>query len=235
MQTSRRRQGRGPPHGRSRIEEESPARKLDLKDFAVLYRTNAQSRVDRRRPAPDGIPYVIVGGVAFYKRKEIKDILAYLKLIANPRDNESLLRIINVPARGIGETTIRKLTGFCARTAAPAPAVDQGAPAWPTSSRTGRSKRSGSFATMIKKYIALKEEMSVSELARALVDEIGILHELKEENTPKPARAPENIQELVSALSGILREPRRAPRSNISWRRSRWSPMSTRPICRAMR
>ncbi len=97
----------------SRIEEESVRKKLDLKDFAVLYRTNAQSRSIEDALRRNGIPYIIVGGVAFYKRKEIKDILAYLRVVANPKDSESLLRIINVPSRAIGETTDREAAVIC--------------------------------------------------------------------------------------------------------------------------
>ena len=91
------------------IQEQCGKLKLDLKDIAVLYRTNAQSRSLEDGLRRNGIPYVIVGGVEFYKRKEIKDILAYLRVIVNPKDEESLRRIINVPARGIGETTIEKI------------------------------------------------------------------------------------------------------------------------------
>jgi DNA helicase-2/ATP-dependent DNA helicase PcrA len=93
----------------ARIQEESLHKKIDLKDFAVLYRTNAQSRSIEDALRRNAIPYVIVGGVAFYKRKEIKDVLAYLNVIANPQDTESLLRIINVPPRGIGGTTLKKI------------------------------------------------------------------------------------------------------------------------------
>ena len=89
-------------------------RKRALSDFAVLYRTNAQSRVIEDALRRNGIPYIIIGGVAFYKRKEIKDVLAYLKLLANPKDDESLLRIINVPARAIGDTTIKRIRSVAA-------------------------------------------------------------------------------------------------------------------------
>jgi DNA helicase-2/ATP-dependent DNA helicase PcrA len=184
----------------SRIEEESVQKKLDLKDFAILYRTNAQSRSIEDALRRSGIPYLIVGGVAFYKRKEIKDILAYLRVVANPRDTESLLRIINVPARAIGATTIDKLARFAARQKLPlldalaSTGLENVLPA-----RTLKTIRQ--FHALMAKYIGLKAEMSVSELARALVDEIGILPALKEENTPEALARRENIQELVSALT----------------------------------
>ena len=182
------------------IEEESRKKKLDLKDFAVLYRTNAQSRSIEDALRRSGIPYVIVGGVAFYKRKEIKDILAYLKVIANPLDTESLLRIINVPPRAIGETTIGRIKACAAEhklslfdTLASPFLADL------LADRVLKAVRN--FHTSLKKYIALKAEMSVSELARAVVDEIGVLVNLKEENTPESLARRDNIQELISALS----------------------------------
>ncbi len=184
----------------SRIEEESVRKKLDLKDFAVLYRTNAQSRSIEDALRRNGIPYGIVGGVAFYKRKEIKDILAYLRVVANPQDGESLLRIINVPSRSIGETTINKLRAFAAREklspldTLAAKGLEKVLP-----ERTLKAVRQ--FHGLMRKYIALKSEMSVSELARALVDDIGILPALKEENTADSLTRRENIQELVSALT----------------------------------
>jgi DNA helicase II / ATP-dependent DNA helicase PcrA len=184
----------------TRIEDESARKKLDLKDFAILYRTNAQSRSIEDALRRNGIPYVIVGGVAFYKRKEIKDILAYLRVVANPQDTESLLRIINVPSRAIGETTIEKLQGFAAREnlslldALSAPGLEGVLPA-----RTLKAVRQ--FSGLMKKYIDLKAQISVGELAHALVDDIGILAALKEENTTESLARRDNIQELVSALT----------------------------------
>jgi len=182
------------------IEEESRRKKLDLKDFAVLYRTNAQSRSIEDALRRNGIAYIIVGGVAFYKRKEIKDVLAYLKVLTNPKDEESLLRIINVPARAIGETTIEKLKGIAARHSLSL--YDVLASPYIINVLTERAIRAvRQFHALIKKYIGLQSEMSVSELTRALVDELGFLQALKEENTAESLARRENIQELVSALS----------------------------------
>lgn len=184
----------------ARLEEESKRQKLDLRDFAVLYRTNAQSRSIEDALRRSGIPYTIVGSVAFYKRKEIKDILAYLNLVANPHDDGSLLRIINVPARGIGATTVSKLISRGAREGTSlfdlldSKDLEKTLP--------GRTCRTLSdFSAMMRKYIGLKGSMSLSELARSLVDETGILPRLKEENTPESLARRENIQELVSALT----------------------------------
>ncbi len=183
-----------------KIEEESHKRKLDLKDFAVLYRTNAQSRSIEDALRRNGIPYIIVGGVAFYKRKEIKDVLAYLRVVANPKDTESILRIINYPTRGIGETTSEKIQKFAREQSVSlfdALASEKLSEAIPE--RMLKAVRR--FAMLLRKYIKLKDEVSVSELARMLVDEIGILQDYKEENTMESLTRRENVMELLSALS----------------------------------
>ncbi len=184
----------------NRIEEESRRNKLDLKDFAIFYRTNAQSRSIEDALRRNGIPYVIVGGVAFYKRKEIKDVLAYLKVVANPKDDESLLRIINVPGRFIGETTIGKLRSVAAEHSLPLFEV-LGLPHIGDLFAERSLKAVKQFHGLLQKYIHLKAEMSASELARVLVDEIGILNTLKEENTAESLGRRENVQELLSALT----------------------------------
>jgi len=187
------------------VEREVAKRKIQLKDAAVLYRTNAQSRsievAFRRR----GIPYVIVGGVEFYQRREIKNVLAYLRLLVNSRDDESLLRIINYPSRGIGETSIRRLRNL---------AAERGLTLWEAISDGGviaflpKTAANGvqSFATSMQKYMSLKSQMSAGEISRALVDELGILRNLKEEGTPEAMSRWENIQELLSAISEFTAE-----------------------------
>jgi len=184
----------------SAIQEESRKRKLDLKDFAVLYRTNAQSRSIEDALRRSSIPYLIVGGVAFYKRKEIKDVLSYLGVIANPADSESLLRVINVPVRGIGETTVAKLRALAGEKGSSlldilrSPDLEG-----VIADRTLKAVRQ--FHDLLSRYIDLKGEISVGELARALVDDIGILQALKEENTADSLNRRDNVLELVSALA----------------------------------
>ena len=183
-----------------KIQEESHTRKLDLKDFAVLYRTNAQSRSIEDALRRNGIPYIIVGGVAFYKRKEIKDVLAYLRVLANPKDGESILRIINYPTRGIGETTVEKIQTFARDhklslfDALLADGLQDVVP-----ERILKAVRA--FGFLLRKYMALKEEVSVTELARSLVDEIGMLQQFKDENTNESLARRDNVLELLSALS----------------------------------
>ncbi|HTY01808.1 MAG TPA: UvrD-helicase domain-containing protein [Bacteroidota bacterium] len=184
----------------SRIEEEISRKKLSLKDVAVLYRTNAQSRAIEDALRRAGIPYGIVGGVAFYRRKEIKDILAYLRLIVNPDDRESILRIINVPARGIGAGTVKKLAAFAeAEGVTLFDALLRKELAGAVSERAARALRD--FGTMMRKYQELQRQMSASELARSLVSELRILELLKEEHTSEADSRRQNVEELVSALS----------------------------------
>jgi DNA helicase-2/ATP-dependent DNA helicase PcrA len=182
------------------ITEEIRRNKRDLKDFAVLYRTNAQSRSIEDALRRNGMAYILVGGVAFYRRKEIKDVLAYLRVLVNPKDDESLLRVINVPARGIGETTIEKVRRFAQRHALSLfetlAAADLGNELAERSLKPVRQVHA-----LLAKYLALRSSMSASELARALVDELGFLAALKDENTSESLARRENIIELVSALS----------------------------------
>lgn len=187
------------------IEEESRKKKLDLKDFAVLYRTNAQSRSIEDALRRSGIPYTIVGGTRFYERKEIKDVLAYLRLLVNPNDEESLLRVINYPARGIGETTLERLREFARQQNISlfnaVGLVHQ------IRDIADRMKRGlNEFRSLILKYTNLRSQMSFSELTRSLVDELGILRMLKEEGTAESMARWENVQELLSAISEFAAE-----------------------------
>ena len=188
-----------------KIKEEQRKRHLDLKQFAVLYRTNAQSRSLEEALRRENIPYVIVGGVEFYRRKEIKDVLAYLRVIVNPKDSESLARIINYPARGIGETALEKIRTFAQKnTVSLFETLQRLNEVDGIQARTRNAIKI--FLEMMWKYINLKEQVSANELARAIVDEIGVLKELKEEGTIESLARWENIQELLSAISEFTDE-----------------------------
>ena len=164
------------------IQQESHRRKLDLKDFAVLYRTNAQSRALEEAFRKNAIPYEIIGGTRFYERKEIKDVLAYLRLLANPTDEVSLLRVINYPVRGIGDVTIDHLQRFASQHALVL--VDSLKRLDEILELTDRAKNSlAQFRAILDKYQSLRPQMTFSEWARSLVDELGILSIFKEERT----------------------------------------------------
>lgn len=187
------------------MQEESRRKKLQLKDFAVLYRTNAQSRTMEDAFRRSGIPYTIVGGVEFYRRKEIKDVLAYLRVIVNPSDDEATLRVINFPLRGIGATTVARLREYAAET---------GMSFFDAATRAGEApglnsavqKRIGEFTHLVRKYASLRGEMSAGELAGSLVDELGLIAEYKSEGTVEARARIDNIQELLSAIADAQSE-----------------------------
>lgn len=183
-----------------KIRAEGIQKKRDFKDFAILYRTNAQSRVLEEGLRRNGIRYTIVGGVRFYERKEIKDILAYLKLIINPNDSVSLTRIINFPPRGIGQVTLQKLSGWAA-------SQDESVfqclgKADQIENLSVRAKNAlCSFHGFITKFMGLKEHFSLPELVHSLVDEVELISMYKEDSTPEGLGRIENIREFLSAVS----------------------------------
>jgi len=187
------------------IKQEISKKKLSLKDFAILYRTNAQSRALEDIFRKEKIPYRIIGGIEFYKRKEVKDVVAYLRVLSNHNDEESLLRIMNFPQRGIGSTTIKRMISFARK---------HNITLYDTMSRIFEvidikeriQKNVKSFKILLEKYTDLKDELSVGELSRALVDELGILRMFKEEGTPESLSRIENINELLAALSEFSAE-----------------------------
>jgi DNA helicase II / ATP-dependent DNA helicase PcrA len=187
------------------IEEEIRKEKLDLRHFAILYRTNAQSRALEDSLRRQSIPYVIVGGTAFYRRKEIKDVLGYVRLLVNPTDSESLLRVINYPARGIGATTIDRVSQYAREHSTSLlhalECID-----FVTGVQARAAAKITEFTALIGKYGKLKDKMSPSELVRALIDETRIMQELKLENTMESLARFENIQEFLSAVTDFFHE-----------------------------
>ena len=169
---------------------------FDYRDFAIFYRTNAQSRVLEDILRMHRIPYRIFGSVSFYKRKEIKDAVAYLRFILNDHDTESLLRIINFPPRKIGEVSIGKLRTYAAEHGlslyeAVTKAAEAGFP--------GRLKNAlEAFATVIGNLKRIAEGGSVYEVLSALYESTGITSLLQAENTPEAMARYENLQELLS-------------------------------------
>jgi len=182
------------------IKEEIRKKKLSFRDCAVLYRTNAQSRAIEDALRNVQIPYSLVGGTAFYQRKEIKDVLAYLRVVMNPSDDESLLRIVNVPGRGIGETTIGHIRAFASSQGISVYDALLRIPEVPEiAARSAESVRT--FRSMLQRYVSLKNALSASELARTIIDEAGFLRVLKEEATAESRDRRDNIMELLSAIA----------------------------------
>jgi len=170
-------------------------------DFAILYRTNAQSRVFEEILRKRNIPYKIYGGLSFYQRKEIKDILSYFRLIINSRDDESFKRIINYPARGIGSTTLNKLEDA---------AGTSGCSIWEVATypekmllaglNAGTIKKISSFTQLISKFSNQFATTEAYEMANKIASESGILTELYQDKSPENLSRYENTQELLNAI-----------------------------------
>lgn len=188
------------------ILHEIQHRKLNFKDFVILYRTNAQSRVIEDALRTNSIPYIIVGGVKFYQRREIKDVLAYLKVLVNPKDDEAMTRILKL-REGIGDQTVEKLKAMAKEIAKSIAEVllamleDKNAEGDKAKRRTKIENELIRVAEIIKKYNEVKEGLSPSELARSIVDEIGILRELRNDGTDESMDRMYNVQELLSGIS----------------------------------
>ena len=172
---------------------------LDWGKFAILYRTNAQSRAFEESLVRWGLPYKVVGGLRFYDRKEIKDVLGYLRAIANPSDTLSLMRVINAPRRGVGKTTIDALQKA---------SVELGIPLWEilidetsVKSLAGRSSKGViSFAQMIQKWRSQLDAVSASELVQGILEDSGYLSDLKAQGTDEAEERFQNVQELYNAV-----------------------------------
>ncbi len=174
-------------------------------DLAVFYRINAQSRAIEDELVKNRIPYTVVGGMKFYERKEIKDVLAYLKLIDNPSDGLSLKRIINVPPRGVGEKTIEKIEAFSRERGLPLyeglkQALGQD---WLPPAVTTRMKE---FVQSIEAFRKEAGALTLSQLTLALLAKTEYLQRLKEEGTDAAFSKMENIDELINVLMGLEQE-----------------------------
>ena len=167
------------------------------KDFSILYRTNAQSRIFEEVFMRNKIPYKIVGGLKFYDRKEIKDIMAYLKLINNPLDDVSLKRVINVPKRGIGKTSIEKIENFSREMEE---CIYSTLLDIDSIGITGRATSSvNKFVSLINSFIRKKDEVKVSILIKEIIEYTGYMKELQDSNDIEDLSRIENLKELVSA------------------------------------
>ncbi len=178
------------------IKKLSSAKDMQYKDFAILYRINAMSRVVEEMLMKEGIAYKIFGGLKFYDRKEIKDLIAYLRLIQNPADNISLKRSINEPKRGIGNTTVETAERIANSRGVSIFSIISAASEVPELGRAA-SKLEG-FVTMISRLRVLKESMKVSELILEVLEQSGIQKSYEEEETLEAQSRIENIKELVS-------------------------------------
>lgn len=178
------------------IIDETKSGRAKYGDFAVLYRINAQSRVFEDAFMKMGIPYTIIGGHRFYDRKEIKDIIAYLRVIQNPHDDISLKRIINVPKRGIGKVTLDRVEALASEKGISIYSVLLEASRYPELARV--SDKFKSFTDQLSALRTLQSSMEFTEWMKTVIDQIGIVKELELEDTVEAKTRVENIRELQS-------------------------------------
>ncbi|ART78509.1 DNA helicase PcrA [Sutcliffiella horikoshii] len=181
------------------LMRQNPSRTLG--DFAILYRTNAQSRVMEEMLLMSNINYTIVGGTKFYDRKEIKDILAYLRLIANPDDDISLQRIVNVPKRGIGATTVDKIANYAAQHDISIYTALAEVDLIGVSGRATSQLKE--FRSLIEGYVQMQEYISVTELVEEILEKSGYREMLKADKTIESQSRLENIDEFLSVTKNF--------------------------------
>ena len=181
-------------------------------DFAILYRTNAQSRSFEEEFRKQGIPYRIYGGLSFYQRKEIKDIIAYFRLVANPDDEEAIKRIINYPARGIGATTVLKIAD-CAHQNQVSFWEVIGAPErYGLAVNKGTMNKLETFRLLISSFIERAQTTDVYELGDAIIKESGISQDIMSGKDADDLARQENLEEFLSGMSAFVEERREEDR-----------------------
>ncbi len=184
----------------SSIFETKMSNQLANSEFAVLYRTNAQSRSIEEALRKLNIPYRIYGGLSFYKRKEIKDLLAYFRMVVNPSDEEALKRIINYPARGIGDTTVDRLIVAAGSLGKTVWEVIENVNVYELNINQGIKNKLADFVMLIRRFIVQQKQRNAYELAKEIARASGIMKDLEEDTTPEGISRVENIEELLNGI-----------------------------------
>ncbi|TYB77307.1 AAA family ATPase [Bizionia gelidisalsuginis] len=188
----------------SSIFENKMQHQMPNSDFAILYRTNAQSRAMEDALRKREIPYRIYGGLSFYQRKEIKDVLAYLRLVINPADEEALKRVINYPARGIGQTTIDRLmvaaNGYKKTIFEVLKNIDK----VDIKINGGTRNKLKDFATLIESFQVMNQTANAFDLAEYITKTTGLLKELNKDGTPEGVVKLENVEELLNGIKDFV-------------------------------
>lgn len=177
------------------LHEQSP-----YSEFAILYRTNSQSRILEESFRKRNIPYRIYGGLSFYQRKEIKDVIAYFRMVINPEDEEALKRIINVPTRGIGNTTINKLLEAARMHQLSVWEVLSNVLKYNLSINSGTALKLEKFRSMISSFQEQQSELNAYEIGRMIVKTSGIISDALQDKTPESLSRKDNIEELLKAM-----------------------------------
>ena len=188
----------------SEIFEQKMRNQMLNGQFAILYRTNAQSRAIEDALRKRDIPYRIYGGLSFYQRKEIKDVLCYLRLVINPKDEEALVRVINYPARGIGDTTIEKLTVAANHYKRSVFEVMENIDKIDLKLNSGTKQKLEDFVTMIKSFQVINEQQDAFVLTEHVAKKTGLIQELKKDGTPEGIARIENIETLMGGIKDFI-------------------------------
>ena len=184
----------------SQIFEQKMNHQMKNSDFAILYRTNSQSRAMEDALRKRDIPYRIWGGLSFYQRKEIKDVLGYLRLVINPKDEEALVRVINYPTRGIGNTTVEKLNIAANHYRRSIFEVMEHIDKIDLKLTSGTKAKINDFVTMIKNFQVINENQDAWYLTDYIVKKTGLMQELKKDGTPEGIAKLDNIEELLNGI-----------------------------------
>ena len=188
-----------------RIDNIKRRENIAFDNFAILYRTNAQSRIFEEALRKHGIPYRIYGGLSFYQRKEVKDVISYFRLAVNPHDEEAFKRVINYPARGIGDTTVGKILSA---------ASDHGVSLWTVigdpatyglAVNKGTLAKLEGFYNLINRFVASVDRSNAYELGRMVVQESGVMADLMQDRTVEGVSRQENVQELMDGMHDFVR------------------------------
>lgn len=190
------------------IWEQHNSHQRKFTDFAILYRTNSQTRAFEDALRRKNIPYRVYGGLSFYQRKEIKDLVAYLRLLVNENDNEALLRIVNYPARGIGETSQNKLIVFAdSQDVSLSKVLDNlGFYAPQLGLNNGVISKLADFWSMIKAFQVMLKTENAYTVAMEVAKRSGLVKFLKDDGTPEGISRVENVQELMNSMQGFIDE-----------------------------
>ena len=185
----------------NKITELRREKQYAYSDFAILYRTNAQSRIFEEVMRKRGMPYRIYGGLSFYQRKEIKDIISYFRLIVNPNDEEAFKRIINYPARGIGDTTVGKIIAAATMHNVSLWTVLCDPPAYGLTFTKSTAGKLQGFQDLIAGFIAYAADKNAYEIGSDIIRRSSIINDICQDNSPENLSRKENIEELVNGMS----------------------------------
>ena len=188
----------------------------EYSDFAILYRTNAQSRVFEDTMRKESLPYRIYGGLSFYKRKEIKDVIAYFRLAVNPNDEEAFKRVINYPARGIGQTTVTKILSAATEHEVSLWTVINSPEQYELGVNKGTLMKIAAFREMISSFIENAQKMPANQVGTMIVKQSGIIADIYQDTTPENLSRQENVEELVNGMQDFCDMRMEEGNENIS-------------------